>query len=295
MLEDAMISLHLGAPTTGSDLLIKSLLTEAAAQNDTGLHIPPLKSYRDPLIGMAAELQGKSLTQRQKLSVYETIFSGGQPELVENIVLSSDYFLSFPPYIFHGAELYDRAGMKGQWVRRLFPENPCEFFITIRNPATFIPQLLLQYRRLNYEELIGHTDLRSISWYDVIARLDNLNENDPITVFLYEDAPLNWENMVRAIGGFSDSAQMLTRYDMALSVLSPEGKRWLTTQSFIEGQGGHKDLLEKALSSYLVGSSAAQEISLRSWTQDLVEEMTANYEDDVKRIKGLTGVVVVEP
>ena len=295
MLEDALISIHVGAPATQSDLLLKSVRKEQAAQNDTALHVPEVLSYRDQIITLSNQLRGAPLTSTQRQEVYKTVCSLHDSANIENIVLSSEYFLAFAPYTFKDGMLFDRSGVKSNWLRSLFPHNPCEFFITIRNPATFIPQMLGIQKQLDYESLVGRTDLLEINWYDVIARMDECNPDDHITVFLFEDAPQNWGNMVRALGGFAPNPPMQTDLDMAFSLLSRKGRRWLQSAAEAASPDEHPALIEFALENHLRPDQEFTEISLPGWDQELINGLTRNYLKDIQRIKGLTGVTLLEP
>ena len=81
--------------------------------------------------------------------------------------------------------------------------------------------------------------------------------------------------------------------DMARHLLSAEGNARLDealSGAPPEDEAARRQLICETLEAYADDAETYQEISLPGWTEDLIDELTEEYEDDVATIARMPGV-----
>jgi len=89
--------------------------------------------------------------------------------------------------------------MRLRGLQDLFPEDNLEIFLALRNPATFIPELLKETRNLDINTLLNGFDPMALRWSELVARIQTTLPNARLTVWCNEDTPLIWAQLIREL------------------------------------------------------------------------------------------------
>lgn len=286
---------HLGVHCTDDNLLVRSLLQNGDDLKDGKIIVPRPKRYRGRLADITAKYKGEPLPDDVQQALYDDILLGNP---AERVILSQESFLTGAPRAFEGGVLYSKAETHSIWLRYLFPENPCEFFIAIRDPATFVPEILRMDNMPGYEEVMGETDPLSLRWSRVIADIQEGNPGCPVTVWCNEDTPLIWPTVLREVAGIDDSEKLDGEYNLLKSIMKADGYSKMLT--YLEShppktEEQRRRVFGAFLDKFALDDVLEEDIDLPGWTPELVDEMTALYEQDVAQIAAMPGVKFIAP
>lgn len=284
------IALHLGAPQTDEDQLTWSLRKDSVLLKEKGVMIRRPGTYRRLINDALNEISGKSAKLEIQQNLMSTII---KDQKVDRLIISNSHFMGVPSWMFNNGLFYRNAGRNVAKLRNLFPENPCELFLAIRNPATFIPEAFSNQTAKNYNKFIDGIDLNSVRWSDVVTDIQQQNPDCPITVWCNEDTPTIWSTIMSKIAGLSTKIRFAGELDIINGIMSEEAIGKL--KAFIDDRPELTDLQRREVKATflekLVDQDAVEEvIDLPGWTEELVEEMTESYEYDTEVIENLPDV-----
>ncbi|MDF0599655.1 hypothetical protein P1J78_02815 [Psychromarinibacter sp. C21-152] len=284
---------HLGVHCTDDDLLVRSLLQDGVALQDRNVIVPRPRTYRKMVREHMHQYRGEPMPEAEQEALYEAILKGYP---AERVILGDQDYLCLPQGVFDKGQLYSKAGMRTMWLRYLFPENPCEFFIAIRNPATYLPAALAQKSMPGYDGFVGDADPHEMRWSGVIERIQNNNPGCPITVWCNEDTPLIWPEILREITDTELSAPFKGDHDILKSILKDEGFRKM--EAYLESHPPAHEMQRRRIiaafaEKFARDDALEEEIDLPGWTPELVDEVTAIYEEDVALIERMAGVTFI--
>ncbi|MEO0989649.1 MAG: hypothetical protein AAFX00_01730 [Pseudomonadota bacterium] len=293
--ERMKIALHLGAACTDGDALIWSLLKDAEAFESRGTAIPRPRRFRPQMRQIQARLKGATLEPMLQDQLLSFIAGEASPE---RVILSDDSFLSMPSKVFEGGTFYSGAGNAAQSLRAMFSNHDCAFYLGMRNPATFIAELVRTEAPLTYETLLNGADPNAIRWSEVVGAIRAACSDVPLTVWCNEDTPLVWPMLLHDISGTDEEVHLSGATDIASKLLGPEGQLALAS-SFEDGLPATSDELVDTIADVLaehVETSDIEEIvDLPAWTNTQVDDITEAYEADVDLIAAMEGVQVLRP
>lgn len=290
MRTDINIVYHLGAPHTDNDQLIRSLQKDSGLLAKNGIMMRHTKEYRHLLNAMIDELEGEMPSVVDQETLLASII---KDQKVDRLIMSNNQFMGMSAWMFYGGIFYQNAGRNTGRIRNLFPDNPCEFFLGIANPASFIPASFKGQAKKDYEGFIKDTDLLSVHWSDVIARIQAANPGCPITVWCNEDTPIIWPTVLGEIAGIDSQIHLKGELDIIGEIISQDGSDLLVKYlderpALTETQ--RRRVREIFLEKFFLDDAVEHEIDLPGWTGDTVEELTDNYEDDIERIADMKDV-----
>ena len=284
------IAYHLGAPFTDEDALIWSLRRDRQALAQAGIAIPRPRFYRSQMSRLTTTLRGNSLSTDAQMQFLSDISFGAD---TSRVVMSDNRFICAHAKIFFGGEFYGKAGFKTAWLRQAFPDHACEFFLSIRNPATFLSELLRAEAPTRLPDLLQGANTAQMRWSVVIARIRAANPDTQITVWCNEDTPLIWPLVLSAVAGIEPDVPIDGSADITRTLLTPEGQESLTS-ALGDPISADMDKTMHALGAhlhhYLDQSTVEEEIDVPGWQDEHVELMTAAYEADIDRIGAIEGV-----
>lgn len=281
---------HVGVHCTDENRLVHSLMRNGDDLQQQKIILPRPKRYRSLISEIAAKYRGDPMPEQEQQDLFDAILMGYP---AERVILSHENFLCMPGAVFDFNRLYSKAHYRSTWLRYLFPENPCEFFMAIRNPATYIPAALRQDGVPNYEGFIKQTDLRQMRWRDVVEAIQENNPSCPITVWCNEDTPLIWPAILRDISDADPDFQFDGQFDMLRTIMEDDGfERMLAYLATHKPQNEiqRRRVFAAFLDKFAIEDELEEDIDLPGWTPELVEEITAIYEDDVYQIERMSGV-----
>lgn len=285
---------HLGAHFTDEERLLKCLLKNREVLSQYGVVVPGPKRYRNLLRDTAIQLKGSAASRDTQALILDKIM---EEDVADRMVMSWDSFLSLAPWALDGT-LYPAAGDRVRAFSQIFPEIEAEFHLSIRNPATFLPALFEKLPNKTYEDFIGKTDIFDLHWSDVIERILAQNPDTPLTIWCDEDTPLIWPEVLRIVAGLPDDAALEGENDLLASLMSGEGMSRM--QTYLQSHPPASVMQRRKVVSAFLDKFALPDridttIEMPGWTNELVEELTTTYEQDVHRIANMPGVTFIAP
>jgi len=291
------VAIHLGAHCTDEDRLVRTLLQNKDVLAKEGIAIPAPGRYRGTLGQAAGKLRGAPASRETQDMLLDAIVEG---DATERVVLSHESFICVPSKVFENGVLYERANYKPAWLRNLFPDHKVEFFIAIRNPATFIPAVFRHKNQPNdnFHDFLGGTDIEQIRWSDVIVGMSESNPGVPITVWCNEDTPLIWPEVVREVAAHSPQARVKGGFNILATIMKKEGMRQL--RQYLAANPPRNEIqrrriLAAFLDRYALEEAVEEVLDVPGWTDAIVAELTDAYEEDLHEIARLPGVTFIAP
>ncbi|MCC5971588.1 MAG: hypothetical protein JJU15_16715 [Pararhodobacter sp.] len=289
------IAIHLGAHLTDEDRLIRCLMRNRAALAEHGINIPGTSRYRTLLRRTAHEMREFPTDGDTQEALLDSLIT---EDSVERVVFSSDSFLSNHRWAIGKGKIYPDATAKVTNMRRLFPDAQVEFFIAIRNPATFLPALVEQAGADGYEQLLGGTDPLVLRWSETLARIQEGAPDCRLRVWCDEDTPLLWPEVLRAVSGHPDDMVLDGVFDWYRGFVTQDGLRRM--EAWLADHPPMTDLQRrKVLSAFLDKFAQPEKLevtaALPGWEEDHADILSELYAQDVDLIAQLPGVEFLEP
>jgi hypothetical protein len=285
---------HLGAHFTDEERLLKCLLNNRDVLAKQGVLVPGPKKYRHLLRDTVIELKGGAASRDTQAVILDKIMDADQ---AERLILSWDSFLSLPAWVLDKT-LYPAAGERVFAFSQIFPEIEAEFFMAIRNPATFLPMLFARIENKSYEQFIGAADLFHIFWSETIDQIMQAAQGVPVTIWCDEDTPLIWPEVMRAIAGVGPEVDMVGEDDLLSNLMSPEGLIRLRSYMTSHPPGSvmqRRKIVSAFLDKFALADRIETEVEMPGWTQEIIDTLTRLYEEDVYRIAHMPGVNFIAP
>ena len=287
---DIAIIYHIGAPFTDNEQLTWSLRQDSTIMLDNGVMIRRPKEYRPRIKEMLAELQGVYPSVVDQENLLNSIV---KKQKIKRLILTDTTFMGSAVWMFFGGSFYPNVAKNTAAIRNLFPDNPCEFFLGISNPANFIPAAFKEQTKKDYAQFIDGTDIFSLRWSDIIHKIRQANPECPITVWCNEDTPIIWPTILREFAGLDREVRLKGELDIMRSIMSDKSIELLIKYlnerpnlSEIQRQRIRAIFLEK----FALEDEVEEEIDLPGWTGETVDQLSQNYEDDVERIQQIPEV-----
>ena len=216
----------------------------------------------------------------------------------DRLLLSNENFFSVPKAAINKGVIYPGAEAKLARFCKLFGGDQVELFLAIRDPATFLPAVYAQAPDMDFLDFMSGSDPRDIRWSELIARLRAAVPGVAITVWCNEDTPLIWTELLRALAGHDPQTELEGSYDFLATIMSPAGLARMKT--YLESHPLQNELQRRRvvaafLDKYAIEDEVEIELDLPGWTEDLVEEMTEAYEEDLFEIERMEGVRFITP
>ena len=288
------ISFHIGAHCTDDDQLVKSLLKNKGRLADEGVIVPGPGRYRDLLSKVVPKLSGEPASQDTQEMLLDAMLDVDD---AERLILSHDNFMGGPKKALGQGQLYPMAGRNTAWLRALFPDNPVEFFVATRNPASFVPDL---WRRLagkmDLGAFLSSFDPHALYWSDVVHAIREANPGCPITVWCNEDTPLIWKELLHEIAGLDQGIKLMGGLDVMGQITAKEGMKRLRAYMKThpaQNEIQRRRILSAFLDKFALDDEIEEVVDLPGWTDELVAEMSAAYDDDMLEVKRIPGVTLL--
>jgi hypothetical protein len=286
---------HTGAHCTDEERLLKCLLRNKEEFANAGTSVPGPGRYRYLLKDAFNAMQNAAPSPDARDILIDAILDD---EICDRLILSNAHFFGSQRFAVGNGEFYPDAAERMAQTQVLFRFEQIEMFMAIRNPATFLPAVMEKVSRRKYAERMGDWDPRELRWSDLIERLRQAVPQISLTVWCYEDSPLIWSQIIREIAGVEPGRDIVGGFDLLNSIMSPEG-----TKRFHEYLAKHPDMPEvqqrRVISAFLdkfaIDDQVEEELDLPGWTDELVDELTEIYDEDVFRIQRIPGVQLIAP
>lgn len=286
------ILFHLGAHSTDDGLLIRSILRNRAQLASEGIGVPGPGRYRELFGKISTTLRGDPADADTEAMVIEAICDD---DTAERIVLSNESFLCRPAVVLDTDGLYPKAN-KSAWLRQVVPSHDVEFALAIRNPATFVPEIIA--RSEDAAAALNGLPLDDLLWSEVVADIIAANPNAPIIVWCHEDTPFIWSEIMAELTNHDPFTELDGEFDMLETIITDDGMNRLT--EFLENRDVTDQIKRRrAVSAFLeahaIQDAVETEIDVPGWTSDTIDALTKAYEDDVAQIAKMDNVTFIAP
>ena len=283
---------HLGAHCTDDERLLRCLLKNRSVLATEGIHVPGPMRYRNLLRDTAVALKGQSASIDTQAMVLEQIMEQDQ---ADRLILSWDNFLSYPQWALRGA-LYPNAAERIRAFTQIFPEIEAEFHLSIRNPATFLPDLFQRQKGKSHDEFMEGVQPQRLRWSTMIAQVRALNPHVPLTLWCDEDTPLIWPDVLQSVTGHSPDVVLEDADALLATIMTGEGMVRLNAylaQNPPASPDIRKGIVAAFLDKFVDPAKIEVDLEMPGWTAALVTEMTETYDDDVAQISRMSGITVL--
>lgn len=287
------IAYHLGAHCTDEDRLVRCLLKNRAILAEQGIIVPSPTRYRKLMRDTAVQLRGGTTTQDSQALILDQIIEEAE---ANRLILSWDSFLSFPAWVIRGT-LYAAAGERIRAFTQIFPDIETEFFLAIRNPATFIPALQSKVQSKANVDVLNGADPTELRWSTAIREILSRNPGVPITVWCDEETPLIWPEVLQAVSGHAFGTELVDSDDVLSMIMSDIGMarmRAYCAEHPPESIAQRRRVATAFLERFARPEKVEVEIDMPGWTHEVVAEMSYRYLEDVEIIRQMPGVRLIE-
>ena len=285
---------HLGVHCTDEDRLVRCLLKNRAVLAEQGIVVPPPTRYRNLLRDTVNQLRGAAASEETEAMILDQIMDEGAGD---RLILSWSSFLSFPAYAV-GATLYGNGGPRLRAFTQIFPDLEAEFHLAIRNPATFLPDLRGRAQAKGHEDILSGVDLRALRWSDTLRQIKDENPGIPLTVWCDEDTPLIWPEVLHSVSGHDEETVLEDTDELLAQLLTDAGLARFHAycqEHPPQSVAQRRRIVTAFLEKFGRPEEVSFEITAPGWTEELVDELTRSYHEDLDRIARIPGVRLLEP
>jgi hypothetical protein len=281
---------HIGAHCTDDDRLLKSLLKNADNFAEDGVKIPGPGKYRRLIRETIQGLNGARPQPNTRSILLDAILDD---EPTERLILSNSNFICVPNRIFENGVFYAQAEPKIRALCELFPEDDIEIFLSLRNPATFVPAAFAKSDPTTLDQFMRNMHIGDIRWSDIVRRIKHAAPNSHLTVWCNEDTPLIWAELIRRMGGVLPDQRITDGFDLLASIMSQQG-----LNRFLNYMRSHppktedqkRRIIGAFLDKYALDEEIEEEVDLPGMTDETLQAISDAYEDDVDIIAAMPGV-----
>jgi len=289
------VVLHAGVHCTDEDRILKCLLKNRGEFSDIGTAVPPPGRYRRLLRKTVQALEKSDPAPDARDLLVESILDG---ESTDRMLLCERNLFCMATFAIRGARFYQKADARLAEFKRLFNGDQIELFLAIRNPATFLPALTEKAAATDLFALLQGTDPRDLLWSDLIARLRNAHPDIPITVWCNEDTPLIWGQIIREMAGLNPGTKIKGSFDLLSEIMTREGMtrfRAYLAKHPVMTEIQKRRVMVAFLDKFARPEAIEEELDVAGWTDELVEELTEAYDEDVFELARIPGVNFIGP
>ena len=289
------VILHTGAECTDDDRLMKCLLRNKESFAKRGVQVPGPSKYRTLLKDTMNALKDAEPGPEAREVLIDAILDD---EKADRLILSNPQFFGTWRSAIRKGEIYQLAPERIANMSRLFQYDQVEMFMAIRNPATFIPAMFDVSTKTDFMDFMNGTDPLLLRWSETIARIREAAPNVPITVWCNEDTPLIWAQIIRDLAGLEHGEKITGGFDLLSDIMSREGMRRF--RAYLHEHQGMTEMQKRRviaafLDKFALEDALEEELDIPGWTDELVEELTETYDEDVFHIQRMPGVQMITP
>ena len=286
---------HIGANCTDDDRLLKSLLKNAKAFLELGVTVPGPSRYRAIIRETIQNLDGATPATDTRDILLDAILDEAE---ADRLVMSHHSFICVPRRVFADGRFYGMAEQKILALAQLFPDDEIEIFLGVRNPATFVPAAFERVEGMTFQEFLRGVHPGQIKWSDLITRIKSVCPQANITVWSNEDTPLIWAQLIREIAGVDPMTKISGGFDLLGQIMSAEGMKRF--HSYLKSHPPRTEVQKRRiiaafLDKYVIDDEVEEEFDLPGWTEEMVDELTELYEEDLYAIERMAGVNFIAP
>lgn len=286
---------HIGAHCTDEDRLLKSLLKNRGALQQHGVDIPGPGKYRKLIRQTLKSLEGAQPAAGAEAHLLKAIT---ETEDIKRLILSGEDFLTFASWVFINQNLYGNAMSRIPALASLFPSAQIEFHLALRNPATFIPAVFARTKDIKFDQFMRGVSPYDVCWSSLVHSIRACAPDAKLTVWCNEDTPMIWPRLMHNITGLRPDTPYLGEADLLAEIMTADGVKRYTTymQSHPpQNDAQHSRVITAFLDKFAMDDALEEDLDAPGWTQELVDDLTLGYEEDLEQISTIAGVNFITP
>ena len=282
---------HIGLHSTDEDRALRCLLRNDSLLQQRGIVVAQPGRFRPVLREAMIQLKGQPATEEIQDHILEGITEIDAPQ---RVLFSNDSFLCVPRRAIEGGVLYPLVSERAPWIRNLFPGQPTEFALALRNPATLIPALHARFAaEENFEQYLARLDPEALSWMNMVERLRACVPDARLIVWCNEDSPLIWPDILQALSDLPDPMHLEGINDFIAGLMTEDG--FARLESYLDGHPASgvahwRKIVSAFLDKFALADAVEEEFDLPGWSQERVSILSERYEEDIERIVQMDGI-----
>ncbi|MDU8929111.1 hypothetical protein RXV86_17085 [Alisedimentitalea sp. MJ-SS2] len=286
---------HVGLHRTDEDRILKCLLKNRGDFADEGTLVPPPGRYRKLIGETVAALSKAQPAPDAREILLDTILEG---EAADRLLLSNQNFFSFPKFAASNGVFYHKAVTRVGQLKQLFAGDQIELFFALRDPASFLPALFEKAPVDDFVEMTSGVDPRDLRWSELVARLREAHPDVPLTIWCNEDSPLIWAQIIREMAGIEPGRKIQGGFDLLAEIMTREGMKRF--RAYLKDRPVMTEIQKRRvmvafLDKFAREDMIEEELDLPGWTEELVDELSEIYEEDIYEIARMPGVNFIQP
>lgn len=287
--------LHTGVHFTEEERLIKCLLRNKGEFAHRGVAVPGPGKYRGLVRdALNAMIKGPPAPGARDV-LLDAILDGAASD---RLILSDANFFRGAATAMQEGMLYPSAPVRMMRMASLFPSDQLEIFMAIRNPATLLPVLWEKAQTQTEAAFWGQRRPQDIRWSETIALLRESTPEATVTVWCNEDIPLIWAQIIREMAGLEHGEKIIGGFDLLASIMSEEGMqrfRAYLKEHPVMTEMQKRRVIAAFLDKFAIEDEIEEELDMPGWTDELVDELSEIYDEDVHAIQRIPGVQMITP
>lgn len=289
------IILHAGAHFTEEDRLFKTLLRNKEPFAQRGVAIPAPGRYRPLVREMLGALESAEPSPDARDVLVDAILDD---ETADRVILNHVHVFGAPLACLRSGMLYDLAPERMHNLMHLFEHDQIELFLAIKNPAVFLPGLFSASPQNTMESFLRGDDPLSIRWSTTLREIRSAAPGVTITTWCYEDMPLLWAQIIREMAGLEHGEKITGGFDLLSEIMTNEGMQRF--RSYLKTHPKMSELQKRRviaafLDKFAIEDAIEEEIEAPGWDEDLLDDLTRIYEEDIQLCAQIPGVNFMMP
>ncbi len=287
--------LHTGAHYTEQERLIKTILRNKGKLSQKGVHVPGPGTYRSLIRDTLNAMHRAPAAHDARDVLLDVILDDVK---ADRVVLSDPNFFRTAGTAVQRGVIYPDAPERMIHMAHLFPDDEIEIYLAIRNPAGLVPILFDVAVKKQADKFWGQRQPQDLRWSETIANIRAAAPEIRINLWCNEDLPLLWSQIIRNIAGLEPEEKIAGGFDLLSSIMSKEGMQRF--RAYLDSHAAMSEIQKRRviavfLDKFALEDEIEEELDMPGWTEDLVEELTEIYDQDVAQLQTIPGVNLITP
>ncbi|MFH5776101.1 hypothetical protein ACHFJ0_17800 [Paracoccus sp. NGMCC 1.201697] len=286
---------HCGAHGTDLYRMVKTLMQNRDWLLANGVESLTPAKHRDVFNEALKALDGGPATPEVEQVLLDAILETDHPR---RLIFSTPTFLGKAERAISVDGLYYNAAEKLAALANLFPSADVEIYLALKNPATLLPFVFSQDATGTYEQVMAAIPPESLRWAPAIRRIKAALPDQRLVLWCHEDTSLIWPEVVRNIATMPSDVPLRAGLQVLGDIMRPEGIEMIREEMSRETRltvEKRRAIFAAALARHALPEQMEIEVNLPGWTQDLVNQITDLYDEDVAEIAAMPGVEFIMP
>ena len=287
------VVIHAGAHFTDEDRLINCLTANQNRLSEIGTDVPAPDAYRKLLRDILNTATKTGVSNEARDVVLEAV---SHDPGSDRLVLSNQGFFGTPKMAVGQGQLYPAAEIRLEAFRQIFAQDQLELFLALRNPATYLPALFARSRMDSVADFLNGHEPAAFRWSECVGRIRAAFPDMPITIWCNEDSPLIWAQIVREMGGLDPTAEFDGEFSLLSEIMTAAGMKRF--RSYLDSHPGMTEVQKRRviaafLDKFVREDEIEEELDLPGWTEDLVDQLSDLYDEDIFDVQRVPGINMI--